>query len=310
MMELSSSIDQIDGFRMSNKYLTNIVHWGLRPVSICSPSVIVRKAGLICLTACFITLVYRPFDTSYGLFYQSLIVFIGLSVVIALTYMVMDIILYYAIIPFMRRFYGFHLATYRFLTMVVIGFAIAVYDGFFGSGHAVTMVGVLGFTLKIMAVFSIFGMYYISVSFYKERYFSKEVFQHIPEVIEGLTDQYKGHFITISSEKASEIIRLPLNDLLYIRAMQNYIEVVSKESDDADRKIIRGTLKDIQNALEQYPLIRIHRSYLVNLMNISAVKRRAQGLEVTLFGLNIPLPISRSYTKAFKERLLADFKTK
>lgn len=107
--------------------------------------------------------------------------------------------------------------------------------------------------------------------------------------------------IQIPSQNKSENLNVELDSLLYIKAMENYIEVGL-----VDKKVVlRNTLKAAADALSHIPeLKRCHRSYLVNLQHIASFSGNAQGLSLRFKEENTEeIPVSRSYVDQIKAAL-------
>lgn len=111
--------------------------------------------------------------------------------------------------------------------------------------------------------------------------------------------------IHIPSKNKSEDFKIPLNTLLCIRAVENYIEVCFDENKKVKKHILRNTLKEVENVFENHSqIIKCHRSYLVNLEKISSFSGNAQGLKLHLITPNeVEIPVSRSYVEEIKKRL-------
>ena len=102
--------------------------------------------------------------------------------------------------------------------------------------------------------------------------------------------------ITIKGN-TNEGITLTLNDLLFIKAQQNYTEIVFIKDSKIKTMLMRSTLS---NLLSQLPptIVKCHRSYLVNLQNILSISGNAQGYQLKVFD-KIVVPVSRGFIKDF-----------
>lgn len=111
--------------------------------------------------------------------------------------------------------------------------------------------------------------------------------------------------LNIPSRNKSEKLEVPLKDLLLIKAVENYIEVYRYQSETYQKEVLRNTLSEIEEHLKPYPsLKRCHRSYLVNLDQISSFSGNAQGLSLHLkTAEKLIVPVSRSYVKEMKTAL-------
>ncbi len=105
--------------------------------------------------------------------------------------------------------------------------------------------------------------------------------------------------VTIADEEQKNKIELNPNDLLYIAAADNYVEVYYRKGDALKKEILRNSIKNIEN--QNFPfLFRTHRSYLVNINNIHSVSGNSQGYKVQFNGADIEeLPVARNRSKEF-----------
>lgn len=112
-------------------------------------------------------------------------------------------------------------------------------------------------------------------------------------------------FLSIPSKNKSEELNLKLNQLLFIKSVENYVEVHVESQNGPEKHILRNTLKEVENALEAYPKIkRCHRSYLVNLKKVASFSGNAQGLSLQLNSTSREdIPVSRSYVGEIKKVL-------
>ena len=90
------------------------------------------------------------------------------------------------------------------------------------------------------------------------------------------------------------------DDVKYIKAQKNYVEICCKD------KVMSGydSIKDLEERLKETTLLRIHKSFLVNLQYVSDVNYTDI---VMLDGTKIP--VGRSYYKEYREAYFAYVKT-
>lgn len=102
--------------------------------------------------------------------------------------------------------------------------------------------------------------------------------------------------ITIPQQDGFQVLEVA--DIHYCKADDNYTEIYLKEK----RIVVSKTLKYFEEALANFPFVRIHKSYLVNLNSIVKYKKGKGGSVV----LSIGKELAVSATK--KANLLAYFK--
>lgn len=99
-----------------------------------------------------------------------------------------------------------------------------------------------------------------------------------------------------------KLIKINLNDILYIESLKDYIKVTTTLGDFVAHK----SLTSITDELPKSNFIRIHRSFTISINKISSL----EGNTVQISTRNIP--IGRNYVKQTKERIfnIHDDKTK
>lgn len=111
--------------------------------------------------------------------------------------------------------------------------------------------------------------------------------------------------VQIPSKNSSEEVRIDIHDLLAMKAGENYVEIYYKEAKELKKRVIRNTLKDILEALSNFPFIQqCHRSYLININAVEHFSGNAQGLSLD-FGknFNFDVPVSRTFVTTIKKEL-------
>ena len=113
-------------------------------------------------------------------------------------------------------------------------------------------------------------------------------------------------YLTLKDEKGKVMITLKEVDLIYLKAEDNYIQVVYLQNGELERRLIRTSLKKLLKEIPGFGLIRIHRSFAVNLANVASVKRNKGKYEVHMNHVsNSVLPVSTTYEKALEQVMTA-----
>ena len=90
-----------------------------------------------------------------------------------------------------------------------------------------------------------------------------------------------------------KLIKVNLNDILYIESLKDYIKVITKVGD----YVVHKSLSSITEELPESNFIRVHRSYSISINNIAAV----DGNTIEIGDRKIP--IGRNYLKTTKDRI-------
>jgi DNA-binding LytR/AlgR family response regulator len=122
--------------------------------------------------------------------------------------------------------------------------------------------------------------------------------------IEKYEEDYLNKSVEFFSENFSEKFDLPAVDVAFIKSADNYVEIVYKEGDSFKKKLIRNTLKNIEQQIKPYSnFIRCHRICIVNLHHIEKLESSDNNHWLSLRGYNEPIPVSRQYLLKLKESI-------
>ena len=112
------------------------------------------------------------------------------------------------------------------------------------------------------------------------------------------------HLVNILDENGELHMAIDLDQLLYIKSADNYVAVYFFKDEKVRKELVRTTLKRLETELDEYPVRRCHRSYMVNINKISVSMKSNQGLSLALKNYSDEvIPVSKNY-KAFFTRLI------
>lgn len=87
-------------------------------------------------------------------------------------------------------------------------------------------------------------------------------------------------------------------NVLYIEAADNYANIHYVNEDKEDTFILHNSLKDLEREYSGMGLLRCHRGYMVNVMNVKLMRKEKGGLVLELASSSKSIPVSKSYTSA------------
>lgn len=93
-------------------------------------------------------------------------------------------------------------------------------------------------------------------------------------------------------KKASSLVRLKLKEILYIEALENYVNVMTLD----EKYTIHFTMRAIESQLPSALFVRIHRSYMVNKSAIRSISENS--LVITMGNTSRTLPVGKSFRDA------------
>ncbi len=121
------------------------------------------------------------------------------------------------------------------------------------------------------------------------------------KIIQELSTNLDKNQDFIFVKDGTKLVKIRLNEILYIEGLKDYVSIYTKERDIPPKKIVTlQTMKSLETQLTaggvpHSRFIRIHNSYIIAFDAIDAIDK-----EKVQIGKNF-LPISDTYRKAFKE---------
>ncbi|WP_435136310.1 LytR/AlgR family response regulator transcription factor [Formosa sp. A9] len=113
---------------------------------------------------------------------------------------------------------------------------------------------------------------------------------YINNATADLNLQQEPHIFLKVSKK---LIKVNLNDILYIESLKDYIKVITTLGD----YVVHKSLTAISEELPQSNFLRVHRSYTISINKIKSVEGNT--IEIA----NRKIPIGRNYVKVTRERI-------
>ncbi len=110
--------------------------------------------------------------------------------------------------------------------------------------------------------------------------------------------------IEIASDNGNESVEISSDRLLYIKAADNYVEVVKQVNGGIQSRLIRTTLKKVGMDLKAFPgILQCHRAYIINTEKVEKMHRSPNGYTIVLKGVPESIPVSRAYQIRVREAL-------
>ena len=107
--------------------------------------------------------------------------------------------------------------------------------------------------------------------------------------------------ITLAGDTKDSISLLPEN-ILYMEASGNYVDICYKEEGKEKHKLLRSTIKQLEEIMQDFNyFVRCHRAYIVNINHIRNISGNAQGYRLSLGHGIQEIPVSRTYLKELKD---------
>ncbi len=127
-----------------------------------------------------------------------------------------------------------------------------------------------------------------------------ENIDHQP-ITETSIDQSKP--VVLTGDNQGETLSLAADQIRYLAAADNYVQVFYGQQGQWKSKMLRTTLKKMEEALAGHPqFFRCHRTYVVNLDKVQQVSGNAQGYRLHLEALEETVPVSRNLNEVVQRR--------
>lgn len=108
----------------------------------------------------------------------------------------------------------------------------------------------------------------------------------------------KQNLIHFHDEKGTLRLSIKFTKLYYIEAADNYVNIYYENKGKISRFLLRKSLKSIEDTYKEYPLIRCHRSFIINVEKVKVLKKEKDGtyLDFDYGDINV-IPVSKTYSQ-------------
>lgn len=200
----------------------------------------------------------------------------------------------------LRKFFKiteFKFKTYLIWLIIEIALINLVYIILYGNPIG-NFINDLGFSLKY-TLLSIWLPYSfaILIVYYKNHRNEIELLKsNVGKTIEK-------QLIVFKDENGKIKFSVRTNDLLIIESTDNYVSVFYILQNKVQRKLLRNTLKHLEEMLKENAIIRCHRSFMVNPANVEFMQKEGKKFNIKIKHVEKYIPVSEKYLPPFLELL-------
>lgn len=279
------------------------------------PAPVYRKPWIIVLVSSllvfFLLGLFQPFGLHSFPDTRKWLIILGFALVTA----TMTAIVGYVFPRIFKRFYdsanwshGKSLIN-NFIILLLIGFGNCLFDWTFTNRPSGSFFSILTsyllITFLIGLIPGIVSAFIIQNKDLKQNLSdARELNKHMLEKLQNNNQkpQRTGSSVLLSGNTRDEIELYP-EDILYLEAAGNYVIINYKtEADLVKQKQLRTTIGQMEQTLQPFPfLVKCHRAFIVNTSYIINIEGNSQGFLLSLSSTKTMVPVSRSYTKTFRE---------
>lgn len=121
---------------------------------------------------------------------------------------------------------------------------------------------------------------------------------------QSLAEADRDRSITIRSSETKETVDIDLSTFLFAQAENNYSELFWQDEIGAvSHKLMRLSLKGLEEQIGNGHIMRCHRSFVVNLKKVDSVSGNTNGYRLHMAGAEEGIPVSRTLGKDILERI-------
>jgi hypothetical protein len=123
----------------------------------------------------------------------------------------------------------------------------------------------------------------------------------------GQVQEHQKGMIHFNDERGSLRLSLKTENLLYLEAADNYIYIHYLDNGRPERQLLRNNLKKLGDELADSPLVRCHRSFMVNCGKVKLIRRGKDGLQLELdLPQLLTIPVSKTYVNEVMRVFVSD----
>lgn len=166
-----------------------------------------------------------------------------------------------------------------------------------GNWHDFSLSSGIDFVLNVSSVFifPVVGIFfYFKYNALKFQY--EQVLTNRDQSVDGKA------MLLFQGQGSNEHISLALEDFLYAKAQDNYVELYYVTNQTIQKELLRTTMSKVLKNLHSKWMYRCHRSYMINLFNVRSIKGGSQ-TRLYLNHISQPIPVSSSFKEGLLETL-------
>ena len=132
--------------------------------------------------------------------------------------------------------------------------------------------------------------------------YNRSLKERMESLLSNTSEEQKDIMITIHDNNVrGNDLMIPINSLLYIEAQKNNISVCYMKDGKPATIEVHTTLTAVIEELKDYQnIFQCHRSFVINVNNITSAKGNSNGYQLTLGPCTNTIPVSRSYVPQLK----------
>lgn len=122
----------------------------------------------------------------------------------------------------------------------------------------------------------------------------------LAELAQGLpVNDTSKQMVPFHDEKGVLRFSVKMENLLYLEAADNYVNIYYLNGEKVSRFILRNSLRAIEEAFGSTEIVRCHRSYMVNCEKVKVIRREKDGVHLELDVASVmAIPVTKTYLES------------
>lgn len=250
-------------------------------------------------------LFFQPFALEHFDFNNRLLIIAGMAIIVFLSMAIVKAAFIWIIKSESQTFQDPTLISYLggFIIMVLNSVALAFYLRYVGN---INITFYIMFKIILISLFTPVAL----VILYEMSDLRQQINEltieknNIQKAIQKQEQDYLNKSIVFTSENATDNLTLHVSDVTLIKSADNYVEIAFMENKLVKKKLVRNTLKNVEQLIKPYPnFVRCHRICIVNTMYVEKLNKKFNNYWITIKGSEDQIPVSRQYLLKLKESI-------
>ena len=251
--------------------------------------------GFICLYSYIFIKIYDPYDINeWGKTYYLEFVLLGLGVLLVSQFILRPLFK-------IKRFKVYSLMLWGLMEMLLIA---AVFELVYSPPINSFQEQIVEYLITVKQIVLVVVVPYTLFLWYTQIQLKLSSYKQLRPNTVATNDDKGNDLLVINGENNKVLLAIKYPKLLYIKSAGNYLELFYLTGEKLTRELVRMSFKELEGKINDPNVIRIHRSYMINTIHISSLKKTKKGYALRI--QNIPdevIPVSSGYKEVFEESL-------
>ena len=125
----------------------------------------------------------------------------------------------------------------------------------------------------------------------------------IPSVVQGVSLE-NPDLIHIRDERGQVKFSVRKDYILYLESSDNYVSIFYLPELEIKKEMVRTSMKKMETFLQPHGLVRVHRSFMVNMENVQWMKKEGRIYKIKMKSCDTIIPVSRGYIPSVRSLAL------